>query len=177
MNYTYFQTRAKPWNSQVCGMEHSLIRNEPGRKFTLFNMKFGYKETFCKEKEHLKPDLPTQWRWKCYFFPHLSSLTIALQYIRMPSFPSQTASLGSKTYLNKMAHVPEDLSSTQWHSHTSCSSTLFSFTGTRHGSAMSLSVPSSSYMAHHQVRDSLQACELITEYNRCMTLAGLSAHQ
>lgn len=135
------------------------------------------KKPFAKRKEHLKPDLPTQWRWKCYFFPDLSSLTIALQYIRMLSFPSQTASLGSKTYLNKMAHVPEDLSSTQWHSHTSCSSTLFSFTGTLHGSAMSLSIPSSSYMAHHQVTDSLQACELITEYNRCMTLAGLSAPQ
>lgn len=136
-------------------MEHSLIRNEPGRKFTLFNMKFGYKENFCKEKEHLKPDLPTQWRCKCYFFPNLSSLTIALQYIRMLSFPSQTANLGSKTYLNKMAYVPADLSSTKWHSHTSRSSTLFSLTGTRHGSAMSLSIPCSSYMAHLQVRDGL----------------------
>lgn len=42
-----------------------------------------------------------------------------------------------------MAYVPEDLSSTKWHSHTSCSSTLFSFTGTRHVSAMSLFILSS----------------------------------
>lgn len=74
-----------------------------------------------------------------------------------------------------MAYVPGDLSSTKWHSHTSCSSTLSSFTGTLHVSAMSLSIPSSSYMAHHQLRDGLQAWELSTNYNRCMTLAIQSA--
>lgn len=52
MNYTYFQTRAKPWNSQVCGMEHSLIRNEPGRKFTLWNSTWNsdIKKPFAKRK-------------------------------------------------------------------------------------------------------------------------------
>lgn len=33
-------------------------------------MKFGYKGTFCKEKEQLKIDLPMKWRWKWYFFPN-----------------------------------------------------------------------------------------------------------
>lgn len=52
-------------------------------------MKSGYKETFCKEKEQLKTDLPMKWRWKWYFFPNLSSLTIDLQYIRMLSLDRQ----------------------------------------------------------------------------------------
>lgn len=38
----------------------TLIRTELGSKLTLLNMKFGYKETFCKEKEQLKTDIPVK---------------------------------------------------------------------------------------------------------------------